>query len=66
MHTDVHVSEISSGEEDPVAKKKNKDPTADLKYFFKAAAPVAGSNKARSQCTLCTSVIYSTVFCITY
>jgi hypothetical protein len=54
MHADVHVSEISSGEEDPVAKKKNKDPTADLKYFFKAAAPVAGSNKARSQCTLCT------------
>jgi hypothetical protein len=53
MHVDVHIPEISSREEDPSAKKKNKDPTADLKHFFKEATPIAGSNKARSQCTSC-------------
>jgi hypothetical protein len=47
MHVDVHVSEISSDEEDHSAKKKNKDPTADLKHFFKEAAPIAGDRNEK-------------------
>ena len=59
MHNDVHVTELSSREEDMLSeKKKNTDATADLKNFFKAAPPVAGSNKARSQCMLWVWVIY--------
>lgn len=53
MHRDVHVTEISSGDEDEGHNKKNKDPTADLKHFFKDAPRLPGSKKARVQCESC-------------
>ena len=53
MHKDVHVSEISSGEDDAGEAQKNIDSTTDLKHFFKDATPISGSNKARRQCVLC-------------
>ena len=45
MHVDVHVSEISSKGENKKKKKKNKDPTADLKHFFMEVPQVPGNKK---------------------
>lgn len=53
MHVDVQVSDISSASEDETTKKKNRDPTADLKHFFTEVPRQAGDKKQRVRCNCC-------------
>jgi hypothetical protein len=52
MHEDVHIQEISSGDETPTTLNKTQ-PTADVKHFFIPALKVKGETKAYAQCISC-------------
>lgn len=52
MHNDVHVMSIDESDSGDKPKEK-RNPTADVKHFFKPAPHVPGSKSGRSRCESC-------------
>lgn len=51
MHADVHIMDIDDSESDK--PKEKRDPTADIKHFFKPMAHTPGSKSGQSRCNAC-------------
>jgi hypothetical protein len=53
MYKDVHVMEITSGDESDDKPKNKRNPTADIDKFFEPTKHIKGEKRGRRQCRAC-------------